>query len=160
MGISRKEALDCFKSNDLIGIGMEADAVRRRLHPENVVTYALHGTIDYTAPETNTPESICNKINEIATNGATGVTLQGQVHRSAKAWRPVEMEDRGLDRSTSSGAWIRHANHCNDDVWRRRDHRAPRKSPRGSEETTRGKRRLHGIYALEVGATKHVRNGI
>ena len=34
MGISRKEALDCLRSDDLIGIGMEADAVRRRLHPE------------------------------------------------------------------------------------------------------------------------------
>ena len=31
MGISREQALDCFRSDDLIGIGMEADAVRRRL---------------------------------------------------------------------------------------------------------------------------------
>lgn len=39
MGISRQQALDCFRSDDLIGVGMEADAVRRRLHPEGVVTY-------------------------------------------------------------------------------------------------------------------------
>lgn len=39
MGISRQQAMDCFQGNDLIGLGMEADAVRRRLHPEGVVTY-------------------------------------------------------------------------------------------------------------------------
>ena len=41
MGISKGQALDCLQSADLIGIGMEADAVRRRLHPENVVSYAV-----------------------------------------------------------------------------------------------------------------------
>jgi cyclic dehypoxanthinyl futalosine synthase len=41
MGISKEQALDCLKSTDLIGIGMEADAVRRALHPENVVSYAV-----------------------------------------------------------------------------------------------------------------------
>ena len=40
MGISRQQAVDCFQSDDLIGLGMEADAVRRRLHPEGVVTYS------------------------------------------------------------------------------------------------------------------------
>lgn len=39
MALSTAQALDCFNSTDLIGIGMEADAVRRRLHPEDVVTY-------------------------------------------------------------------------------------------------------------------------
>lgn len=41
MALTRQQALDCFRSDDLIGLGMEADAVRRRLHPEGVVTYAL-----------------------------------------------------------------------------------------------------------------------
>ncbi len=41
MGITRQQALDCFESDDLIGIGMEADAVRRGLHPEGVVTYSI-----------------------------------------------------------------------------------------------------------------------
>jgi cyclic dehypoxanthinyl futalosine synthase len=45
MGISRQQALECLRSNDLIGIGMEADAVRRRLHPEGVVSYALEGAV-------------------------------------------------------------------------------------------------------------------
>ena len=41
MGITRQQALDCFASDDLIGIGMEADAIRRTLHPGGVVTYAI-----------------------------------------------------------------------------------------------------------------------
>ncbi len=46
MGINRQQALDCFASDDLIGIGMEADAVRRELHPEGVASYAVEGTLD------------------------------------------------------------------------------------------------------------------
>ena len=56
MGISRKEALDYLQSDDLIGIGMEADAVRRRLHPEGVVTYTLDGRIDYTTTASGTTD--------------------------------------------------------------------------------------------------------
>ena len=41
MGISKQQALDCLRSTDLIGVGMEADAVRRALHPEGVVSYAV-----------------------------------------------------------------------------------------------------------------------
>ncbi len=43
MGISCEQTLECFRSDDLIGLGMEADAVRRRLHPEGVVSYAICG---------------------------------------------------------------------------------------------------------------------
>jgi len=46
MGISRQQALECFQSDDLIAIGMEADAVRRRLHPESVVTYSCVTVLD------------------------------------------------------------------------------------------------------------------
>lgn len=87
MGISREDALDCFRSDDLIGIGMEADAVRRRLHPEGVVSYTIDGKIDYlepanpgqTALSSTTLEGICNNIDEIAAMGGTGVMLQGEV---------------------------------------------------------------------------------
>lgn len=41
MGISREQAIECLRSDDLIGLGMEADAVRRRLHPEGVATYVV-----------------------------------------------------------------------------------------------------------------------
>ncbi|HEX9202164.1 MAG TPA: dehypoxanthine futalosine cyclase [Acidobacteriaceae bacterium] len=46
MGISREQALDCFRSDDLVGVGMEADAVRRQLHPEGVVSYVVDRVID------------------------------------------------------------------------------------------------------------------
>jgi cyclic dehypoxanthinyl futalosine synthase len=78
MGITRKEALDCFQSDDLIGIGMEAGAVRRRLHPENVVTYVLDSHIDYTT-HTNEKgyETILQSVTRSATKGATSITLHG-----------------------------------------------------------------------------------
>jgi cyclic dehypoxanthinyl futalosine synthase len=85
MGISRKEALDCFASDDLIGIGMEADAVRRKLHPEGVVTYTLDGKTTYAEPaETSTEPSsptftrICNSIDETLAMGGTSITLQDE----------------------------------------------------------------------------------
>ncbi len=48
MPLTRQEALDYFQSPDLIGLGFEADAVRRRLHPEGVVTYIIDRNINYT----------------------------------------------------------------------------------------------------------------
>ena len=41
--ITREQALDLFRSDDLISIGMEADRIRRRWHPENVVSSAVSG---------------------------------------------------------------------------------------------------------------------
>jgi cyclic dehypoxanthinyl futalosine synthase len=80
MGISRKEALDCFQSDDLIGIGMEADAVRRRLHPEGVVSYTIDGRINYSNSADGADfEHICNRISEIVDRGGTAVMLQGEV---------------------------------------------------------------------------------
>jgi cyclic dehypoxanthinyl futalosine synthase len=59
MGISRQQATDCFRSDDLIGIGMEADAVRRRLNPEAVVTYRCVYVIDVdSSPVHSNPSAI------------------------------------------------------------------------------------------------------
>jgi cyclic dehypoxanthinyl futalosine synthase len=44
MGITQEQALACLASDDLIGIGMEADAVRRELHLDAVVTYGMHSS--------------------------------------------------------------------------------------------------------------------
>jgi cyclic dehypoxanthinyl futalosine synthase len=80
MGISRKDALNCFESDDLIGIGMEADAVRRRLHPEGVVSYTIDGRIDYTKAANGAgSDPIFEKISGIVALGGTSVTLQGEV---------------------------------------------------------------------------------
>jgi len=43
--ITRQQAIDLLTSDDLIGIGMEADAVRRKLHPHGVVSYAVEGEV-------------------------------------------------------------------------------------------------------------------
>src|SRR5258706_9351270 len=48
MSLTQAQALEMFRSDDLIGIGMEADSVRRKLHPEGVVTYVIDRNINYT----------------------------------------------------------------------------------------------------------------
>ena len=106
MGISREQALECFNSDDLIGIGMEADAVRRRLHPEGVVSYIIDRNINYTNFCTEyctfcafyRPlkgklaaegyildfETIYDKIRETVEMGGTGVLMQGGLHPDLK----------------------------------------------------------------------------
>lgn len=53
---------------------MEADAVRRGLHPEGVVSYAIDRKIDCAAMPF---EGICEKIRHTVEMGGTGVTLRG-----------------------------------------------------------------------------------
>src|SRR5260370_533335 len=48
MSLTKPQALEMFRSDDLIGIGMEANALRRRLHPEGVATYIIDRNINYT----------------------------------------------------------------------------------------------------------------
>ena len=76
MGISREQALDCFRSDDLIGIGMEADAVRRRLHPEGVVSYAMEAVI---ACANRDPDAVYADIARAEEMGATGIVIGGQI---------------------------------------------------------------------------------
>src|SRR5437868_10263876 len=102
MSVTRQEALDLFRSDDLVGIGMEADAVRRRMHPEGVVTYIIDRNINYTnfcteyctfcafyAPVkgpgrskgyTHEYETIFDKVRETVELGGTGVLMQGGLH--------------------------------------------------------------------------------
>jgi cyclic dehypoxanthinyl futalosine synthase len=101
--ISREEALDLFHSSDLIGIGMEADAVRRKHHPENVVSYIIDRNINYTNFCTEyctfcafyrpmghaegyilPKETIFEKIQETIDLGGTGVLMQGGLHPDLK----------------------------------------------------------------------------
>src|SRR5260370_38621527 len=48
MSLTKSQALELFHSDDLIGIGMEADAVRRKLHPQGTGTYIIDRNINYT----------------------------------------------------------------------------------------------------------------
>jgi cyclic dehypoxanthinyl futalosine synthase len=46
--ITRSQAIDLFRSDDLLTIGKEADTVRRKLHPDGVVSYIIDRNINYT----------------------------------------------------------------------------------------------------------------
>ena len=106
MGITQEEALELFNSDDLIGLGMEADAMRRKLHPEGVVTYIIDRNINYTNFCTEyctfcafyRPlkgkmasegyildfETIYQKVAETVEMGGTGVLMQGGLHPDLK----------------------------------------------------------------------------
>jgi cyclic dehypoxanthinyl futalosine synthase len=77
MGISRQQALDCFESKDLVGIGMEADAVRQRIHPEGMVSY----TVEYSVGPPAADELMYAQIAEAVDLGGTGVRLVGGTPR-------------------------------------------------------------------------------
>jgi cyclic dehypoxanthinyl futalosine synthase len=101
--MTRAEAIDLFHSNDLIGIGMAADAVRRKLHPEGVVSYIIDRNINYTNVCTeycsfcafyrplghdesylHPKEVIFGKIAETISLGGTGILMQGGLHPELK----------------------------------------------------------------------------
>jgi cyclic dehypoxanthinyl futalosine synthase len=106
MPISRQQARDYFESPDLIGLGFESDQVRRRLHPEGVVTYIIDRNINYTnfcteyctfcafyrplkGPRAREGyildfEKIYEKIAETEQMGGTGVLMQGGIHPDLK----------------------------------------------------------------------------
>ncbi len=92
-----------LESSDLLGLGMEADAMRAKLHPGNVVTYQIDRNINYTnfcteycsfcafyrpvgsAEGYVQPlESIFRKIDETLALGGTGVLMQGGLHPDLK----------------------------------------------------------------------------
>lgn len=81
MGISREQALDCFRSDDLIGIGMEADAARRSLHPDGIVTYGIDACIELSLHLAEAGSFSLHTVQpEVAAAvdlGATGLSLEG-----------------------------------------------------------------------------------
>src|SRR2546421_10207620 len=98
----RMSAVDCaalLESNDFVRIGLAADEVRKRFHPDGVVTYIIDRNINYTNvcnvvctfcafyrrpghPETyvRTLEEIYQKIDETIALGGTGILMQGGLH--------------------------------------------------------------------------------
>jgi len=59
---------------------MEADAVRRQLHPEGVVSYTIDGRARYTDAAVGAGfDQLCEDISNIVAMGGTGVMLQGEV---------------------------------------------------------------------------------
>ena len=101
--MSRAEAIELYKSDDLVGIGMAADEVRRKLHPEGVVTYIIDRNINYTNFCTeycsfcafyrpmghsegyvHSKDVIFEKIQETIDLGGTGILMQGGLHPELK----------------------------------------------------------------------------
>jgi cyclic dehypoxanthinyl futalosine synthase len=97
--MTRAEAIDLFRSDDLIGIGMAADQVRRKLHPDGIVSYIIDRNINYTNVCTeycsfcafyrpighaegylHPKEVIFAKIQETLDLGGTGILMQGGLH--------------------------------------------------------------------------------
>lgn len=97
--MSAGEAATLLAADDFLRLGLAADEIRRRHHPDNVVTYIIDRNINYTnvcnvvctfcafyrrpgAPDTYLLpfETICKKIDETIALGGTGVLMQGGLH--------------------------------------------------------------------------------
>ena len=103
MKTSFEQALAMFTSDDLIGIGSEADFLRRQLHPGDAITYIVDRNINYTNFCTEycsfcafyrpmgskegyvlSLDTIFQKIEEMISLGGTGILLQGGLHSELK----------------------------------------------------------------------------
>jgi len=101
--ITRAEAIDLYNSENLLDIGMAADEVRRKLHPEGIVSYIIDRNINYTNFCTeycsfcafyrpvghaegyvHPKEVIFQKIQETIDLGGTGILMQGGLHPDLK----------------------------------------------------------------------------
>jgi len=102
LGGGRMTSEDCtalLESYDIARIGAAADEVRKRKHPDNVVTYIIDRNINYTnvcnvvctfcafyrrpgKPDTyvHSFDEICRRIDETIELGGTGVLMQGGLH--------------------------------------------------------------------------------
>lgn len=97
--MSPQECETLLESYEIAAIGAAADEVRRRRHPDNIVTYIIDRNVNYTnvcnvvctfcafyrrpgAPDTyvRSFEEICEKIDETIALGGTGVLMQGGLH--------------------------------------------------------------------------------
>jgi cyclic dehypoxanthinyl futalosine synthase len=97
--LSREEGVALIRDGDLIELGMLADAVRRRLHPEGIVTYIIDRNINYTNVCTAqcafcafyrdlpskegyllSKEQLAQKIEETLALGGNQILLQGGLH--------------------------------------------------------------------------------
>ncbi|AEG59828.1 Radical SAM domain protein [Desulforamulus ruminis DSM 2154] len=97
--LNLEEGVALFAASDLIALGAAADAVRRRLHPENRVTFIIDRNINYTnichckcrfcafwrepdAPDAYILEekALFKKIEETIAAGGTELLIQGGLH--------------------------------------------------------------------------------
>ncbi len=101
--MTKTQALEYFASDDLIGVGMAADALREKLHPHGIASYIIDRNINHTNECTEycsfcafyrpmghkegyvLPfETIAEKIQETVDLGGSGVLMQGGVNPNLK----------------------------------------------------------------------------
>jgi cyclic dehypoxanthinyl futalosine synthase len=99
--IPKKEALSMLRSADLLELGVNADQIRKKLHPESIVTFVVDRNINYTNVcinkcrfcafwrDADSPEAylldkdtLFKKIEETIALGGTQILLQGGLHPS------------------------------------------------------------------------------
>ncbi len=99
MGITQQQALEMFQSDDLLGVGMAANEVRKKKTDPRIATYQIDRNINYTNFCTEycsfcafyrplgskegyllSFETIYKKIDEMLALGGTGILLQGGLH--------------------------------------------------------------------------------
>ncbi|HEX8176092.1 MAG TPA: cyclic dehypoxanthinyl futalosine synthase [Pyrinomonadaceae bacterium] len=97
--LSTDDCTELLESHDFVRIGLAADEIRKRWHPDNIVTYIIDRNINYTNvcnvvctfcafyrrpghAETyvRTLDEIREKIDETVALGGTGVLMQGGLH--------------------------------------------------------------------------------
>jgi len=97
--LNRQEALRIFVEADLLELGKLADGVRRRLHPEKIVTFVVDRNVNYTnvcvsrcrfcafyRDEADadayllSQEEIYRKVEELVAQGGTQLLMQGGLH--------------------------------------------------------------------------------
>jgi len=99
--VTKKEALQLLKKDDLLDLGQAADSIRKKLHPEKVVSFIVDRNINYTnvcinkcsfcafwrdkdAPDAYLLERdlLFSKIQETLDLGGTQILMQGGLHPS------------------------------------------------------------------------------
>src|SRR5262245_56667800 len=97
--VTREDGIALLRDGDLLELGMLADAVRRRLHPEPIATYIIDRNINYTNVCTAqcafcafyrdqpsrevyllNKSEIASKIEETLALGGNQILLQGGLH--------------------------------------------------------------------------------
>lgn len=101
--INREQALELLLNGDLLQLGRTADAIRRRLHPEGIVTFIVDRNVNYTnvcdskcsfcafyrdkeAPDAYllSREQIFEKITELVAQNGTQLLMQGGLNPELK----------------------------------------------------------------------------
>jgi len=97
--LNRQEALRIFEEADLLAVGKLADRMRRRLHPEKIVTFVVDRNVNYSnicvsrcrfcafyrdegaaGSYLLSQEEICRKVEELVSQGGTQLLMQGGLH--------------------------------------------------------------------------------